>query len=217
MVFSAGILFFTSNMEIHKIWDYQIHITEKNDFDLKQKLYPKLSQKVFISKQEHGNSINLWKPGWDNNIVGDWIISNQKNIKLAVWVSDCNAVVVMWKERYSIVHAGRAGLKADIVSQAFDQLIQQGETEFMVFVGPSIRSCCYEVGEEFKNYFSPKYLEKKSNNHYQFDMILMIQDLLKKYNCRETLIHSSCTKCSDRFFSYRNWDKINNLITIEKF
>ena len=33
---------------------------------------------------------------------------------------------------------------------------------FLAFVGPSAKACCYEVGEDFKNYFSCLHFKNKS-------------------------------------------------------
>lgn len=203
-------------MEKTTFGHYQIQITEKSDFDPLIQNYPSLQGQVFRCKQIHSNQIHLWHPQWDNDTPGDGIIADTTGIKLGVGVSDCNAVVIMGEQRYGILHAGWAGLKEGIISKMFEKLTELGESEFSVFVGPSIRTCCYEVGEEFTEWVDAKYLQKNNRGRYQFDMITMIQDLLKEYPITQLQIHPSCTKCSSKFWSYRRGDGINNFITIEK-
>ena len=204
-------------MEKTTFGHYQIQITEKSDFDPLIQNYPSLQGQVFRCKQIHSNQIHRWHPQWDNSTPGDGIIADTTGIKLGVGVSDCNAVVIMGEQRYGILHAGWAGLKEGIISKMFEKLTELGESEFSVFVGPSIRTCCYEVGEEFTEWVDAKYLQKNNRGRYQFDMIAMIQDLLREYPCKQIQIHPSCTKCSSNFWSYRRGDGINNFITIEKY
>jgi hypothetical protein len=71
-------------------------------------------------------------------------------------------------------------------------------------LSPSIRSCCYQVGAEFKGYFSDSTLESKGN--YYFD--LAGENIRQALNCGVKLENISdanaCTCCTkDDFFSYR--------------
>lgn len=203
-------------MRTFSIKNYEIKITEKSDFDNALMQYPACSH-LIRCKQIHSNLIHEYHSERKNETPGDGIFSDQKNIPLTVGVSDCNAVVIMGAERYGILHAGWAGLKEGIISKMFEKLTELGESEFSVFVGPSIRTCCYEVGEEFTEWVDAKYLQENIRGRYQFDMIAMIQDLLREYPCKQIQIHPSCTKCSSNFWSYRRGDGINNFITIEKY
>jgi hypothetical protein len=200
-------------MQSYNFWDYIIQITEKTDFDIEQQRYPTV--RTIHCKQIHSNTIYEYQeprntPEWDG------IFSNKEDITLSVWVSDCNAVVIMGQKRYWILHAGRKGLRDGIIQTMINQLKEKGESDFTVLVWPSIRACCYEVGEEFTSYFNQKYLTKQENEKYKLDMISVIQDILKSYNISNITVHPTCTKCSSNFFSYRNWDGINNIVIIQK-
>jgi copper oxidase (laccase) domain-containing protein len=124
----------------------------------------------------------------------------------------------MGKKRFGIIHAGRKWLKDGIIQKMFSQLIEKEETSFSVFIWLSIRKCCYEVGKEFTTYFEPKYLSFIDEEHYMLDMIAVIQDICLQYSINKLHIHLDCTKCSPKFFSYRelwNWDYYN-IVMIEK-
>ncbi len=80
--------------------------------------------------------------------------------------------------------------------------------DIKIYIWPSIRKCCYEVWEEFKQYFDEKYLNHKNNKIY-LDMISFIKDELNRLLIinENISIDTTCTKCSDNFFSYRWWDE----------
>ena len=73
----------------------------------------------------HSKLVHEWNPDRKNETEGDGLYSNQKGIWLKVGVSDCNAVAVMGKERFGIVHAGRKGLQLGII----ENLIYKGFVE----------------------------------------------------------------------------------------
>ena len=135
-------------MQTFDFWNYEIHITEKSDFDWKNECYPWV-RPFFCCKQVHSKLVHEWNPDRKNETEGDGLYSNQKGIWLKVGVSDCNAVAVMGKERFGIVHAGRKGLQLGIIENLIEKLQAKGESDFKVFLWPAIRKCCYEVGAEF--------------------------------------------------------------------
>lgn len=202
-------------MQIYNFWNYTIEVTEKNDFDFSMYNYPHLINSIHRCTQIHSNIIHEYHQNQDTP-EWDGIYSNQSWIKLAVGVSDCNAVVIMGSERYGILHAGRRGLRDGIIQTMIHKLKEKEKSDLKIFVWPSIRTCCYEVGEEFTSYFDSKYLIKQENGKYTLDMIANISDIFKELSISDITIHQVCTKCSNNFFSYRNWDRINNILTIQK-
>lgn len=202
-------------MQSYNFWNYTIQITEKNDFDLETQEYPILQNTLIGPKQIHSNTIYEYYPNRDTP-KWDGVFSDQKEITLSVGARDCNAVVIMGKRRYGILHVGRKWLRDGIIQTMISRLEEKGESDFTVFIWPSIRACCYEVGQEFANYFKPQYLIPQDNGKYKLDMIANIIDILKESNIWDITIHPTCTKCSTNFFSHRKWDWINNLISVQK-
>lgn len=202
-------------MKSYFLENYTIQTTEKSDFDPSLTKYPSMEWAIRC-KQIHSNTIHEYHADWDNEIQGDGIISDQRGIKLSVWVSDCNAVAIMGKTWFGIVHAWWKGLQSGIIQNLFKKLKEKGESEFSVFVGPSIRVCCYQVGEEFTKRCAPEFLKRDASWKLYFDMLGMISSLVKNEHCTEVIIDPSCTKCSKNFFSYRRGDGINNFISVTK-
>jgi len=194
-------------MQTINIWKYEISISEKED-----NLIPNDFLKC---EQIHSSTIYLRKD-WDFiNQQADWIITNRINQKIAVRVADCNAIILMWKEYFGIVHAWRKWLKDWIIQNAIDILKENGEENIEIYVWPSIRKCCYEVWPEFREYFDKKYLISKDEKLY-LDMINIIQDTANKNWIKDIVIHPDCTFCSDKYFSYRKWDKDSRMIICVK-
>lgn len=88
----------------------------------------------------------------------DALVTGQTGLPIAVLTADCLPVFLADPHRraVAIVHAGWRGLHQKIITKAVGVLAK----EFSVFpeelcaaLGPAIRSCCYEVGEEFKGHF----------------------------------------------------------------
>lgn len=194
---------------------YDILLTEKADFDQEKWKYPQL-EPFFCCKQTHSKLIHERNPDWDNGTEGDGLYSNQTGILLKVGIADCNAVAIMGKERFGIVHAGRKGLQQGIVEHMMERLQAKGESAFKIFLGPAIRSCCYEVGPEFSERCEASYLTPKANGKFHLDMLAMLKDRLQAFPCEEIHVHSECTKCGEHFFSCRNKDGINNFMLIRK-
>lgn len=202
-------------MQNYDFWSYEIQITEKVDFDRKLGKYAAI-EPFFWCKQIHSANIHKWYPDWQNTIEGDWIYTDQKGIWLKVWVSDCNPVAIMGKKWFGIVHAGRRGLQKGIIQKMFKTLQEKGESDFSIFVWPSIKKCCYEVGEEFADRCDPVFLISQQSGKSHLDMQGMMQNIFKDFPCKQVYFHPECSKCGDNFFSHRNKDGINNFMLIRK-
>ncbi len=195
-------------MQTINIWKYEINISEKKD-----KLIPNNFLKC---EQTHSSTIYL-RESWEFiNQKSDWIITNITNKSIAVRVADCNAIILMWKNYFGIVHAWRKWLKSWIIQNAIDILKGKWEKNIEIYIWPSIRKCCYEVWNEFKDFFDNKYLISKDEKLY-LDMISVIQDISNKNWIKQINIHPDCTFCSNKYFSYRKGDKNSRMIiSIEK-
>lgn len=194
---------------------YKIYISEKKDGTARE-----IKDFIYAS-QVHGDNIyTLEKKEEFISTENDGIISKLINTKIWVLLADCTGIVIMWTDRYGIVHAGWKWLKNEIIKKALDILQKNWEKieTLKIYIWPSIRQCCYEVGEEFLEYFDEKYFDRHDWKLY-FDMIKKFKDvLLDAWVVKENIeINSNCTACSWHFFSYR---KQNNnqriLVAVEK-
>ena len=180
---------------------YTLYISEKKDGTAR-------AMKDFIyTSQVHGDNLYILEHPEDFIISkNDGIITQLTNTKIGVLLADCNGIAIMGKKRFGIIHAGRRGLQKGIIQKAIKTLHELWEdiSSLQIYVWPSIRQCCYEVGEEFLTYFDAKYFARK-DERLHFDMIARIKDILSEYGIPEKNIeiNTKCTSCSDKFFSYR--------------
>jgi YfiH family protein len=89
---------------------------------------------------------------------GDALITNQPGILLTVGVADCMPILLADKERHVIaaVHAGWRGALSRIAEKTVGEMRRMfgvWPENLSAAIGPSIRTCCYEVGEEVADAF----------------------------------------------------------------
>ena len=174
-----------------------------------------------VANQVHSNSVIVidkkLSKGWSEESSAiksaDGLITNQKGVVLTILTADCVPILLYdkSKEVISALHAGWRGTKLEIVKIAISKMIKEFDSnpkDISVFIAPSIRGCCYEVGidvarefEEYREYCTPK-----EDGKYMLDLsdINKTQLLDMGIESENIEISSSCTACeSDKFFSYR--------------
>jgi len=164
--------------------------------------------------QVHGDNIVVIKDTFTNKQENtDAIITNLPNIPLMVMVADCIPILMYDKEKKVVaaVHAGRNGTFLSIAPKTVSLMTKSfgcDLKDIYVAMGPSIRSCCYEVGKELADIcqksFGEKYVIKKDNSFY-LDLQTLNHDQLVKIglNPKNIKISKSCTSCDKNYFSYR--------------
>ncbi|MFH1129044.1 MAG: peptidoglycan editing factor PgeF [Candidatus Omnitrophota bacterium] len=139
----------------------------------------------------------------------DGLITNVKNLPLAIFTADCLAIFLYdpIKHGIGLIHAGWRGARAGIISKAVESMQEKFNSNpenLLAGFGPFLRRCCYQVGEEFKDYFTGGLL--KTNNHYYLDLAAVAKEQLLQKKVKKTNISDpgDCTFCNnDKYFSYR--------------
>lgn len=164
-------------------------------------------KRVVLVDQRHRGKGALSKASRLEEVDG--FITAEKNLPLAVFTADCLSIFLFdpKKRIVGLVHAGWQGTYQKIASAAVKLMQQRFKTQpkdLLVGLGPAIRKCCYEVGENFQRFFSlgiikrreKTYLDLIANNKEQ-----LINSGVKKKNIIDCEI---CTACqNEKFFSYR--------------
>lgn len=142
-------------------------------------------------------------------IEGDGLVTKEPNLALVVRTADC-APVFFYDSRcgaVGICHAGWRGAKKGIIFRMIDSLKREFDSDpsfLRAGIGPAICDHCYEVGEEFEEYF-PGWVKHESEGFF-FDLVGTIRKQLTLAGVEEESISDSnlCTACSmNRFFSAR--------------
>jgi YfiH family protein len=203
-----------SNAAVSEIADHQNLVTDLLP-------YSTFSTAGLVSaKQVHGNHVEpVHKAGVIENCDG--LMTDTCGLPLLIKTADCAAVMI-YAEKQNIIanlHVGWRGAAAGIISKTIQTLsggLQAEIHSMWVAVGPLLRDCCYEVGEDFYQIFQNKYLMVRGKRLF-FHLQEVIQDqLLMKGILPEKIEFSGeCTHCSPRELpSYRRSKTRNRLFNL---
>jgi YfiH family protein len=173
---------------------------------------------IVCAKQVHGCRIRRARSqdagkgalSYDTAIADtDALITDEKNLALAVFIADCLSVFLYDAKHQAIglVHAGWRGSQENILAKSLkameNEFATQGKDIYAAF-GPAIRSCCYEVGEEFKQNFPAGLIEE--NGRLFLDLVQTNRKQLLDFGASEANIFDCgiCTCCQNQdYFSFR--------------
>lgn len=143
----------------------------------------------------------------------DALITDKKNLPLAVFTADCLTIFLYDPVTLSIgiIHSGWRSTRENIATQTIQLMQKKFNTQaqnLYLGLGPAIRYCCYAVGEELVRHF-PDY-SLKQDGHYYLDLVGINKRQLLDAGVKETNVSDSgiCTSCQNKeFFSYRREGK----------
>ncbi|MCH9814210.1 MAG: peptidoglycan editing factor PgeF [Epsilonproteobacteria bacterium] len=191
--------------DLQKVLENRTLLAKRSDFLLENLIY---------MDQVHGARIEVIDHCALNKINNcDALVTNQKNIPLMVMVADCIPILLYdpVKNVIGVAHAGRNGTFQEIAKKTVGCMIEQFDvsaSKLLVYLGPSIHQCCYEIGSEIAaivtDNFGEQYL-RHNNESWYLDLQRMNIDQLLTVGVKEINIESSvvCSCCDTDYFSYR--------------
>jgi len=168
------------------------------------------AQTVVTIRQVHGAKVLVAEDLSGGGLVpeADGIVTQRTDVVLSVRTADCVPIFLYDPVRRcaGLVHGGWKSVHRKIVTETLKRLYQNFGTypsDLKVVLGPSIRSCCYQVGQEFCEIF-PEAMEPRYGQWF-FDLQKVIVGHLTDFGVREERIYDvrQCTCCDSRFFSWR--------------
>ncbi len=141
----------------------------------------------------------------------DAMIADSPNVFLGILTADCLPILAIDRKRKVIaaIHAGRQGTSLRITSNVLKKMkadLGCSPQDFLIGLGPSIGSCCYEIDEKvFHPEWKPFSIEE-GRGKWMVDLAQINVLQIKSEGITEEQIFriNSCTRCcSDLFFSYR--------------
>lgn len=183
----------------------RVRFLRKLDFDAKH---------LAVSYQVHGKEIHVVRKIEDVPLnradgIDGWVAGRVQGVSLGVFIADCLPIFLMHREEPmgALIHAGWRGLKAGIVEEAFRALTAEFHLEageIVAAIGPHVRSCCYQVGDDVAGQFPESWGLKKESGCY-LDLGKGAADKLLACGLEEVLVSTDCTKCAENplFFSKR--------------
>lgn len=140
---------------------------------------------------------------------GDVVVARRLRGPIAIWAADCAPLMLIGTDGAVVgVHAGWRGLAAGVVDIAIDAM-QVDPDEMVAVLGPCIRGCCYEFGDDDLEAVaagvgaeSAALAATTRAGKRSLDVPTAVVAALRRRGV-ETRIEGSCTGCDDRFFSHR--------------
>jgi YfiH family protein len=170
--------------------------------------------RIYLPIQKHTNSIQIVESDL-NPVVSDAVLTARKNILIGVKVADCVPILLydINNKVIGAVHAGWRGTSGSILKKTvttMKDIFRSSAKDIIVAIGPSIRGCCYCVGDDVaeavfgssvngdlcKTRGGRQYIDLSSEN--------VRQALLSGVSQKNIWQSDECTFCNpDRFYSYR--------------
>ena len=166
--------------------------------------------RLAIPQQCHSKTVRrIYQPGSYEKC--DALVTDKRDVFLTVSVADCIPMFMYAPQKNVIaaVHVGWRGCASGIISETITLLARElavRPEDLVVYLGPSARVCCYEVGEDVANNFPARFLQRQSDAKFFLDLPGVSKSQLIENGVREDRIeeNSSCTICSpDLFHSFR--------------
>lgn len=194
-----------------------IYVTEKSDGNLRdrenlERVKKELNlEEIFLPNQKHTNIVL----NYDEDLTqpSDGVYTDKPAVAVGVLTADCIPLVLFNDNEISVIHAGWRGLLGGIVENAYKKF--KDKSNMFAFIGPSIRGCCYEVGFDFINQLNiSSDFFTISEDKYLVDLNKILKNKLEKLNVNIVYEINECTKCGKNFFSYRNGNIEERVLTL---
>lgn len=167
---------------------------------------------VFTIRQVHGNRIVVAGTesfmGSNAPQEADGILTDVPGLPIAVRTADCLPVFIYdpRHEGIGLIHAGWRGTRQQILGEALALMRRHWNSrpaDLRVAFGPAIRVCCYQVGQQFREYFPEETVQR--DNGYFLDLPAANKNQLLRLgvDARHVLDSVVCTCCKPTYFSYR--------------
>ena len=134
----------------------------------------------------------------------DALWSDAKHTALGIKIADCLPVAIVDPSSGVIanIHSGWRGAVQGITARTLDAMTLDPASA-TAYLGPSIRRCCFEVGEEVASRFAEEFLDRSQPKPH-VDLVAFTTEILRSRGIGAISDSGMCTRCDDSIFhSYR--------------
>jgi len=187
----------------------------KKNLQIVKKKINKSAKDIFLLHQVHSNKFIYIDDKYKLKIKpkADAIITNQKNLPIAVLTADCAPILICDNKKNMIaaIHAGWKGAHKGIIKKVIKFMIKKGckLENITAVVGPCIAVENYEIKRDFIKKFLKKdiknkiFFKKISNKNY-FNLNKYIYSQLKNLKVKNIdVINKDTFNAKNNFFSAR--------------
>lgn len=181
-------------------------------------------KEVISLKQIHGDKVYVVDKEFKVKnkgklLEGDGLLTSLDTVILKTYHADCTPIYFIdYKKRVvGVAHAGWKGTYENIMEKMIDSMMSKFDCSLEtinIFIGPCIKDCCYEVGEDIYNKFFEKYkrigaFDIRNESYYlnigEINLYQAETMGIKKSNIFKSNL---CTGCNtDKLYSYRKENK----------
>jgi YfiH family protein len=164
-------------------------------------------------KQVHSNVVVNANGVRNREREGDALITDEIGKSIGVRTADCVPILLLDCQNRAIaaIHAGWRGTAKELVKRAIERMNNDFGTnpaDIYAAIGPCIRGCCYEVGNEVAEQFFPLFPEWQPvvSGKRKLDLATANQRQMEEAGLTASQIFDCClcTAChAAQFFSYR--------------
>ncbi|MBK8172400.1 MAG: peptidoglycan editing factor PgeF [Sandaracinaceae bacterium] len=175
--------------------------------------------RLFETAQVHGRAVRVIganeNPAEVRREEADALVTNVRDVAIGVRVADCLPLLLADPKAGVVgaVHAGWRGAAANIVGASLDAMASLGASpaDIVASIGPHIRSCCFEVGDEVVDALGKvahrvEFVDATQGPKPHVNLSRVVSAQLQARGVLATGIDEveGCTRCdAARFFSYR--------------
>jgi YfiH family protein len=150
-----------------------------------------------LGHQVHGTTVVEVDARGRSTRACDALITRRPGVAVGVLTADCVPILILGSGAVAAVHAGWRGLSNGVIEAALDGLGKG----VAAWIGPAIRSRCYEVGDDVVSAFHDAGLPVTDDHHV--DPPTAAAAALRRAGVSRIADSGLCTACDDRFYSYR--------------
>jgi YfiH family protein len=146
----------------------------------------------------------------------DALWSDRRQTALAIKVADCLPVSIIDPERgvTANIHSGWRGAVQQITAKTLDAA-PLDPRHSIAFLGPTIRVCCFEVGEEVAAQFDVRFVDRSRGAKPHVDVAAFTAASLRERGFERIVDTELCTRCPGSIFhSYRRDKKSGRNLAI---
>ncbi|MGM0365756.1 MAG: peptidoglycan editing factor PgeF [Actinomycetota bacterium] len=178
-----------------------------------------LGSGMYYLDQKHSSSIIFLDRGNKDALKkeipeADALVTCLEDVSLMVMGADCPLIILLDKinRLVAVIHSGWKGTVNKILGKVIYSIREKFSAscrDMLMYVGPAIRGCCYNIGlerlKEFKKVYGEGSYYRKVGEDIYIDLPALIKKQAKDIGINPSHILDSnlCTFCDDRFFSFR--------------
>jgi polyphenol oxidase len=127
-----------------------------------KKLSGRQSWPLITVRQIHSDLIHAVDGVQEQPLAGDGIITDTPGLLVAIQTADCLPLILVDPKRRAVgvFHAGWRGTVKRIAEKGVGEMRRNfgsSPRALLAAIGPGVRSCCYEVGEEVRTKFESQF------------------------------------------------------------